>query len=188
MKRRGTMVSPRTPIFLGCEGESEQAYGRFLNDIVRDSGLPFHIEVVNLNPGAGDPLARIRRAVKEIKRRSERRAEFRFKTVLMDSDQIDGNVQRRQQVEALAADHDISIIWQQPCHEAFLLRHFEGHFNQMPATSALARVALQQVWPEYQKPMTSLQLSRKISIDGVRRIANINVALETFLRQIRLLP
>jgi hypothetical protein len=187
MRRRGTIIPSRTPIFLGCEGESEQAYGQFLNDTIRASGLPFHIEVVNLNPGAGDPLARILRADQEITRRSRRRTEFKFKTVLMDSDQIEHDHQRRQQVETLAEARNISIIWQQPCHEAFLLRHFEGHTNHMPATSTLAKAALLQVWPEYEKPMTGLQVSRKISIDGVIRVANNNASLETFLRQIRLI-
>ncbi|RUW58581.1 hypothetical protein EOA16_27105 [Mesorhizobium sp. M7A.F.Ca.US.008.03.1.1] len=187
MRRRGIIIPPRTPIFLGCEGESEQAYGQFLNDAVRESGLPFHLEVVNLNPGAGDPLARIKRADQEIARRSKRRAEFRFKTVLMDSDQIEHDPQKRQMVETLAATHSISIIWQRPCHEAFLLRHFEGYHNHSPATPALARTALLEVWPEYKKPMTSQQVSRRISIAGVRRVANGDVTLETFLRRIRLL-
>ncbi|CAN7219600.1 hypothetical protein LJR246_000763 [Mesorhizobium sp. LjRoot246] len=157
-----------------------------MNNAVRESGLPFHIEVVNLNPGAGDPLARIKRADQEVARRSTRRAEFRFKTVLMDADQIENDPQRRQQVEALAAAYNISIVWQRPCHEAFLLRHFEGYHNHRPATPPLARAALLEVWPEYKKPMTSLQVSRKISIAGVRRVANSDAALETFLRQVRL--
>ncbi|MDX8510536.1 RloB domain-containing protein [Mesorhizobium captivum] len=186
MRRRGIIIPPRTPIFLGCEGESEQAYGQFLNDAIREAGQPFHIEVVNLNPGAGDPLARIKRADQEITRRSKRRAEFRFKAVLMDFDQVEHDHQKHHQVETLAAAHNISIIWQRPCHEAFLLRHFEGHNNHCPATPALARAALLEVWPEYKKPMTSLQVSRKISIAGVRRVANSDAMLETFLRQIRL--
>ncbi|RWE76377.1 RloB domain-containing protein [Mesorhizobium sp.] len=187
MRRRGIFIPPRVPIFLGCEGESEQAYGQFLNSIVRESNLPFHIEVVNLNPGAGDPIARIKRAEQEVKRRSNRRAEFKFKTVLMDSDQIENDHRRRQQVEALAAGCDISVVWQRPCHEAFLLRHFEGYHNHRPATSALALTALLEVWPDYKKPMTSLQVSKKISMAGVRRVANNDAAFETLLRRIRLI-
>lgn len=49
MRRRHAHVPARKLVFLGCEGESEQAYGQFLNDIVRQKDLPFHIEVVNLN-------------------------------------------------------------------------------------------------------------------------------------------
>ncbi|MCA0050604.1 RloB domain-containing protein [Mesorhizobium sp. B283B1A] len=187
MRRRGTIIPPRIPIFLGCEGESEQAYGQFLNTIVRESNLPFHIEVVNLNPGAGDPVARIKRAEQEVKRRSNRRAEFRFKTILMDSDQIENDHQRPQQVETLAASCGISIVWQQPCHEAFLLRHFEGYHNHRPATPTLALTALLEVWPDYKKPMTSLQVSRKISMAGVHRAATDDAALKTFLRRIRLI-
>ena len=65
---RRPIIKPKTPIFLGCEGESEQAYGQLLNDLLQAEGRPVHLEVVNLSPGAGDPIARLRRAAQEIAR------------------------------------------------------------------------------------------------------------------------
>lgn len=62
MRMRRRIIKPKTPIFLGCEGESEQAYGQLLNDLLQAAGHPVHLEVVNLSPGAGDPASRLRRA------------------------------------------------------------------------------------------------------------------------------
>lgn len=188
MKRRNAHIPVRKPVFLGCEGESEQAYGQFLNDIVRQKELPFHIEVVNLNPGAGDPLARVKKAVQEITRRNQRRAEFQYRALLMDDDQIAGDHQRRQQVHALAAQNNISIIWQTPCHEAFLLRHFEGRLTASPPDSATSQANLLQVWPGYAKPMSRLEVSRNIYLEGVQRVSGNHPEFAALLRFLRLIP
>lgn len=186
MRRRPAHIPVRKPVFLGCEGESEQAYGQFLNDIVRQKELPFHIEVVNLNPGAGDPLARVKKAVQEIKRRSQRRAEFQYRALLMDDDQLAGDHHRRQQVETLAAQHAISIIWQSPCHEAFLLRHFPGRLNANPPDSVTSNANLLQVWPGYAKPMSRFEISRRIDLQGTERVAGQHQEFAALLRFLHL--
>ncbi|OZA92230.1 MAG: hypothetical protein B7X76_00540 [Azorhizobium sp. 39-67-5] len=147
-----------------------------------------HLEVVNLNPGAGDPLARLRRADQEIARRRQRRSEFARKAVLMDSDQVDGDAQRRNETERLAQQLGIRIIWQETCHEAFLLRHLEGFAQHRPPTTNGAGVALQAAWPQYRKPMTKLLLARRIGLAEVRRAAAVEAALAAFLTEIGLLP
>ena len=181
MKRRAH-IPLRKPVFLGCEGESEQAYGQFLNDIVREKGLPFHIEVVNLNPGAGHPLARVKKAVQVINQHNQRRAEFRYRALLMDDDQIVGDPQSRQQVEGLAAQNAISVIWQSPCHEAFLLRHFAGRLNSNPPNSDASLVNLRQVWPRYAKPMSRIEISRQLDFEGVERVSGQHQEFATLLR------
>jgi hypothetical protein len=48
MTRRPTII-PRTPIFLGCEGQSEVGYGALLNRLVRELAhvhLHIHVEVL----------------------------------------------------------------------------------------------------------------------------------------------
>jgi hypothetical protein len=188
MSGRRTIIPQRTPIFLGCEGDSEQAYGQVLNDLLRDAKKPIHLEVVNLNPGAGDPIARLKRAAQEIARRSPRRSEFHIKRILMDSDQIIGDAQRRREAEQLAAERGITIIWQEPCHEAMLLRHLEGFAQHKPPTSALAMTALKAAWPSYQKPMTKLHLSKRIDFEAIQRAAAVEPSLGTFLCEIALMP
>jgi hypothetical protein len=187
MTRRRSIISPRTPIFVGCEGESEQAYGQVLNDLLRESNRPFHLEVVNLSPGAGDPITRLHKASQEIDRRRQRRSEFHRRVVLMDSDQVDADGRRRQQAERRAQDLDIRIIWQEPCHEAFLLRHLDGFAQKRPPTSVSAEAMLRAAWPDYRKPMTKIQLARRIDLDAVQRAACVEAALCAFLRELTLL-
>jgi hypothetical protein len=186
-ERRRTIIQ-RAPVFLGCEGDSEQAYGQLLNDLIKEAGKAFHIEVVNLNPGAGDPAARVRRAIQEIARREQRRSEFRFKAILMDIDQVHNDPERRLNAEGLAREQGLEIIWQEPCHEAFLLRHLEGFAQRRPPTSALALRVLRSTWPEYQKPMTKMRLARKIALEAVHRAAAVEPTLSSFLHHIALLP
>lgn len=188
IRRRRTTIVQRRPIFLGCEGESEQAYGQVLNDLLREARQPFHLVVVNLNPGAGDPIARLRRAEQEISRRRGRRPEFHMKVVLMDSDQVAADAQRRRQAERLAQDLGIRIIWQEPCHEAVLLRHLDGFAQNRPPTSQSAKAALRAAWPDYRKPMTKVELMRRIALDAVQRAADVEPWLSAFLHDIRLLP
>lgn len=186
MRRRPNNIVQRVPIFLGCEGESEQGYGRLLNDLLRAADLAIHLEVVNLNPGTGDPISRLRRAEQEIKRRQVRRSEFKGKAVLMDSDQVDGNAQWRRDAEQLAQKLDIRIIWQEPSHEALLLRHLAGRDRNRPPTTQAANAALQADWPEYRKPMTRVLLARRIGLEEICRAAAVEVSLAGFLREVGL--
>lgn len=188
MRRRHPIIAPRTPVFVGCEGESEQAYGQVLNDILRERTRPFYLEVVNLSPGAGDPISRLQKAAQEIARRNRRRSEFKLAVVFLDSDQVDRDPKSRQQAERLAHQFAICIIWQQPCHEAFLLRHLLGFGDRRPPTSANAAATIKSNWPDYRKPMTRMQLARRIDLDGIRRAAAVEPSLSSFLHQITLLP
>jgi hypothetical protein len=119
MSRRRSIIAPRKPAFVGCEGESEQAYGQVLYDILKERERPFHLEVVNLSPGAGNPTSRLLKAEQEINRRSQRRSEFKLKVVFLDFDQVDRDLKLLQQAQELASKLGIRIIWQEPCHEAF---------------------------------------------------------------------
>jgi multidrug efflux pump subunit AcrA (membrane-fusion protein) len=188
MTQRRSIIAQRTPIFLGCEGESEQAYGQVLNDLLRGANRPVHLEVVNLNPGAGDPIARLRKAGQEIVRRRQRRSEFRLQVVLMDSDQVDADGKRRQQAELCAQALGVRVIWQEPCHEAMLLRHLDGFAQNRPATSAAAQAMLKAAWRDYRKPMTKIQLARRIDLGAIQRAAAVEPSLQAFLREITLLP
>jgi hypothetical protein len=188
MTRRRSLIPPRAPIFVGCEGESEQAYGQVLNELLREPDRHFHLEVVNLSPGAGDPIARLQKADQEIDRRRRRRSEFHLRVVLMDSDQVDRAPELRRQAERRARDLDIRIVWQEPCHEAFLLRHLDGFAQHRPPTCVAAKITLKATWSDYCKPMTKMQLARRIDFDAVQRAAEVEPALAAFLSEINLVP
>ena len=130
--------------------------------------------------------ARMQRARIEVEHRQRRRAEFAFKAVLHDSDQVDNHPQRREMAENIGRVSGINIIWQFPCHEALLLRHFEGFERRRPATKLEIEALLRQVWPGYQKPITRVQIARMLSFAHVQRAARNEPALLALLRRIGL--
>jgi hypothetical protein len=188
MTRRRPIREPKKPVFLGCEGESEVAYGQLLNDLLESADVAVHLQVEALIPGAGDPLARIQLALKRIPERERRRVRFWLKVILMDADQAAREPQRAAEARRLAAQHDLRLIWQKPCHEAVLLRHMPDRSSRRPPTCLYAQRALMQVWPEYEKPMARVQLAKRINLEAVRRAAGVEPELRTFLEDIGLLP
>jgi len=183
MSPRRHIIQPKAPVFLGCEGASEVAYGQLLNDFLRDLGLPFHLEVVSLNPGAGDPENLLRRARQKIAEWQNRRSVFRHRFVLIDIDRAVGRVT---QIEAAAQDARIEIVWQRPNHEGLLLRHFLETERTRPHDSGDAKNLLVRHWPDYKKGMPRQQLARRIDLTSVRRAASHEADLLSLLRRIRL--
>ena len=174
MMRRRPFRPPKKPVFFGCEGESEVAYGQILNDHLRATALPVHLHVDVLTPGAGDPLARVQRAIKRIAERERRRAKYRMKAILMDSDQAANDPARAERAKRLAAQHNMTIIWQDPCHEALLLRHMPNCSNLRPPSCVLAEQRLKAEWPEYEKPMPRARLAKRIDLGAIQRVPNRN--------------
>jgi hypothetical protein len=186
MRIQRRQIPRRTPVFIGCEGESERGYGQMLSAILRQNDLPFHLETVCLNPGSGSAIACVDRAIREIQRLERNRTKFSLKVVMIDTDTVDNDPSARAKVDRVALDSGILIIWQSTCHEAFLLRHFHGHAQDAPPTSDLAQSALAKVWPSYRKPMSSMNLVAKIRIENVRRSASVHPDFLKLLQHIKL--
>jgi hypothetical protein len=61
------------------------------------------------------------------------------------------------------------LIWQEPCHEAVLLRHVAGCDQLRPQTSAAAIAELRKCWPDYQKGWRTISIQ---SASGAQRRLN----------------
>lgn len=184
MRRSRPNIPEKRPIFFGCEGESEQAYGAFLNEQFRGAGLPVHLRVVPLNPGSGGPEALLLRAEKELLKPIHTQSRFIARVVLIDDDLVVHDIGRRIRTEDIARRIGVSILWQSPCHEAFLLHHFDGHHQVRPATSALAETALKRVWPGYAKPATAREIAARLDKNGLVRAASAHPDFATFLGKV----
>ncbi|MGQ0660971.1 RloB domain-containing protein [Sphingosinicella sp.] len=184
--RRRPLIEPRRPIFFGCEGQCETGYGALLAGFADDAGIRVHLEIVDLAP-AGDPLARVEKAEARIAHLRRRRGTFAEKFILLDGDQKAENPQRTAQAIALAARLGIALVWQEPCHEALLLRHLPGRAAARPPTSQAALQALQNEWQEYAKPMTRVDLTPRIDLAGALRAAAVEPDLTGLLRAIGLI-
>jgi len=181
------MRPQRTPIFIGCEGSSEVGYASWLRNIVRDRDLPLHLELSDLGRGAGDPLARIELARERIGRFESNRAAFAARFIFLDTDQLEGHRERARLAHQLAREEGIVVLWQDPTHEAFLLRHFPRCLTMMPPDKRAADTALRRVWPDYQKPCNARQIEQCLSLEGAHRVASHHDDFAHFLRTIGLL-
>lgn len=182
MKRYRGSIVPRRRIFLGCEGSSEHAYGALLARLARDrEGMHVHIDVVGLNPGAGDPLALVEWAWQEVVRGERGRIPYALKALLLDHDKMGQAPDRDAQVPARASE--LLLIWQRPIHEGFLLRHLDGYGALRPAKDRCLQ-RLQREWPSYAKPMTAGRLAERIAPAEVERACAVEPDLREFLRAI----
>jgi hypothetical protein len=180
MKRRRT-IERRARIFLGCEGESEQGYGVFLQRLADEHGLRVHIVPVNLRPG-GDPLALSEKAVKAYAREAGK-GRFAGKVILLDADRLEEPPDRGLSALDLLRREGFTTIWQRPDHEGILLRHFAGHEHDDPPRGR-SFTALQAVWPGYHKNMSARELKRILSITHVQHAAGVIPELRALLTMI----
>lgn len=181
-RRRPPSIPERRPVFIGCEGESEVAYAGLLQDMLREQGLHVHLILHDLGRGAGDPLARVKLAVQRLTQLRGTRIAPPERFILLDSDQVARDPGRAEAARRLAAEHDIGIVWQEPCFEAVLLRHLPDRATRRPPDTPEALRVLEREWPGYSKPMTRENLARRIDRAAVSRAARVEPALLALLR------
>lgn len=177
--RQNRKIPKRPRFYLGCEGQSEVSYIAWIQELCEAEEIRIAVERDDLS--SGDPLSRVQEAIRRINQKEAGRERFKACFILLDRDQAEADQQRAGIAIQLADDSGIRLIWQTPCHEGFLLRHFEGHENDVPATAVLAHQALRNVWPNYAKPMDKRDLSRKLSKQDVVRAANNDPAFADLL-------
>jgi hypothetical protein len=186
-RRRSPQIELRRQIYVGCEGASERAYAALLQDLARAAALPIYLKIEELGPGAGDPLARIEMAVRRIDHQRRKRTTPVASFAFLDEDQALRDPQRAGRARRLAAENDITIIWQSPCFEAVLLRHLPDRSTHRPPDTPGALWALEREWPDYRKPMDRATLARRLDLGAVRRAAAVEPELARFLRVLGLL-
>lgn len=162
-------IPRRKRFFIGCEGESEQGYAALLKIFADDIGLAIHIEAKVIS-GAGDPLALAEKASAMIKQGElGSKPAYVDKFLQFDTDCIGDNPVRDEKMLQVACDANLTLIHQNICFESFLLRHFIGHENDRPATSAKALTRLKVVFPDYKKGMSGQDLYKQIRLEDVQR-------------------
>jgi hypothetical protein len=181
MKRRRALIPPRRRIFLGCEGESEQSYGSLLARVAEERKQHIALQVVLLRPGGGDPLGLVVLAADLSRRAEERRGPFFYKAIFLDRDKLGETPDRDKRLFTVADANQLHLVWQDPTHEAFLLRHLANCQNLRPRTAALATSELCKRWPGYRKPMTVIELAERIGAAEVQRACTVTPELEELL-------
>lgn len=181
-RRRPAWIPERTPVFIGCEGESERAYAALLQDMLNEARRPIYLMVHDLGRGAGDPFARVQLAVQRLEHIHRTRIAPRARFVLLDADQAARDPVRAGSAHQLAAAHNIAIVWQEPCFEALLLRHLPNCTTRRPMDTPEAVRVLEREWPGYKKPLSRESLAARIDRDALRRAASVEHGLRALLR------
>lgn len=187
MNRRRSLIQQRTPIFVGCEGESERSYIALLGRLADHAGLAVHLDAVLLRPGGGDPCSLIELAARKLAEKMRKRtSHYHAAFVLLDSDLLGRIPSRDQRGLQIASDAGLQLIWQTPCHEALLLRHLEDCQTLRPPTTQLAQAQLLQRWPTYEKGMAAAQLALRLDHLALHRAAAVETDLAIMLQVIGL--
>ncbi|MGE3993716.1 RloB domain-containing protein [Pseudorhodoplanes sp.] len=181
MSRR-PVIPQRTPIFLGGEGASEAGYGALIAKLARERGLHVHLDIHSLQPGAGDPHALVEKALKLIRQRERVRSAYKIKAIFLDV----GSARKNVEATALARENGIDyLIWQEPDHEALLLRHMDNCQQRRPPAGESMRALLRE-WPDYRKAMSAQELGTKITQAHIQLACGVEESLAAFLRRVGL--
>jgi len=176
----------RRRIFVGCEGDSERSYIVLVQRIVENVHRKVHLDPQLLQPGGGDPLDLVRRAEEVITKIERTRDPYDAKYLLIDRDKYGSSPERDRQMQAILNRINARVIWQHPAHEALILRHLLGCATRRPASTQFAMQQLRQQWPEYDKPMSAMQLANRITLEALRRAAAVEDELRAFFASIEL--
>ena len=176
----------RRRIFIGCEGDSERSYIVLVQRIVDYVHQKVHLDSQLLQPGGGDPLDLVRRAEEVITKIERTREPYDAKYLLIDRDKYGSSPERDQQMQAILNRINARVIWQHPAHEALILPHLPGCAMRRPPSTQIAMQQLRQQWPEYEKPMSAMQLATRIDLEGLRWAAAVEDELRAFFALIEL--
>jgi len=176
-------IKQRKRVFVGCEGDSERSYARWLQELSDVASARFQLDT--FIAGGGDPLAIIEDCIKRYKKREREQGRFWRKVIILDSDRLGQNAQRDCQIGSRIGPANITLLYQEYEHEALLLRHFPRHQTRRPpAGQGLG--ALQRVWPEYRKPADALTLGKTLSHGHLCRMMRVEPSFRDFCEGIGL--
>ncbi len=170
----------KKPVFLAGEGLSERGYGRWLNRLAADTGVPVAIRAEALR--GGDPLDLVEQAIDRLRTVERQRGSYRARGLILDGDLRGQSIERDAQAIQLAQNKRIRLIWQEPLHEAFLLRHFVGYENHRPPDQASAERLLRRVWPDFTKGLDGGDYGRVLTAEHLAVARTVEPDLDAFLR------
>ena len=150
---------------------------RFLQRICEDRGLLLAVDVRSAH--GGDSESVVRAAGHQLAKHAGRR-EIRDRLVLLDRDRLDRDIEAGRDAQAAAADLGLEIVFQEPNLEGVLLRLHSGQEGRRVHARA-ALTELRRVWPEYDKPPTVDQLTRRFNFSDLDRAARHDTELRRLL-------
>ncbi len=176
-------IQQRTRIFIAAEGESEQSFVKWLQQLADEQGLHIHLDCQILDGGGYKTM--FERTVRERVRKERFRAKFSI--LLVDRDRADRGDDgwTLLHLKQKAAKEKIKVCLQCPNLEGILLRMLPNN-EQLHPSAAKTHSQLCQVWSNYQKPADARMLAAKFSLNDLLRVAKVDLELNTLLSMIGL--
>ena len=151
-------------VFWGCEGQSEISYAAFLNELFERASIPVRLKAFDLG-GAGSVAVKIYKATKILRSERSKGSKFKQKFVMMDIDRAESDPIEKSKADIEARNSKIGVLWQRPCFEGFLIKHFEEIRDRNPPNCKVAEAVLKTVWADYDKPETARRLTKRLQFD-----------------------
>ena len=177
------IIQQRKRIFIAGEGESEQSFVKWLQQLSNQLGLNIHLDCQTLEGGGYKTM--LVRTVRERKRKERYRAKYSI--LLVDSDRAERGDDgwTLSQLKQQASNQNIKVCVQCPNLEGILLRMLPKNERLQP-TGAKAHSQLCHAWHDYQKPADTRTLAAKFSLNDLLRVAQVDSELNAFLSLIGL--
>jgi hypothetical protein len=173
-------IPQRTSFFLAVEGEGEQSFIKWLQELSDQKGLHINLDCKPL--GGGGYKSMLASTVRYSKRKEKKNT-----ILLVDADRsIGDDGWTIAKLKEEANKKNIMVCIQSPNQEGLLLRMFTGNEHLQPNKENVRRQLL-SLWPEYKKPVDARILFRKFTLLDLHRVAKVDVELGELLKVIGLL-
>lgn len=169
-------------IYVACEGKSEVGYVRWLNRLADAKGVPVALTAHDMKGGA--PAVIADSAIRFLRSGAGGLRTYRGKYLFLDSDLAVNTQNELDRAVQIVKKHSFGIVWQQVCHEWFLLKHFAGTEDRNPPTANSCEIALRSVWPTYRKGLDATKYERQLSLEHLARARGNLPELDAFLNDI----
>lgn len=172
----------RTRFYLAVEGEGEQSFVKWIQQLSDNQGLHVHLDCQPL--GGGGYQSMLSTALRFRKRKERRKAKASILLVDGDRTEFDDGWSITQ-LRSEATKENINVCIQNPNQEGMLLRMIPGNESLQPSPSS-AHKLLRKQWPNYLKPIDARMLASRFSIKDLFRTASLDAELTKLLEIIGL--
>lgn len=120
-------------------------------------------------------------------RNHKRKGKYKASILIIDSDRGEKHEDgwTIPQLIAEASKEGINIYAQTPNHEGLLLRMASNN-TRSAINAANARRQLQNIWPDYKKPLDARTLASKFKLENLLQVAQNDMGLQNLLKIIGL--
>lgn len=180
------IVIQRKRNFFAVEGEGEQSFIKFLQQISDQNEIHVHLDCEVLSGGGYKTM--LERAISYRARNEKKKGKAKESILIVDTDRAEKNEDpwSIEQLTTKANRNTFVVCLQQPNLEGLLFRMLPGNDKVTPNATTVHKQLLKE-WQAYQKPADARTLINKFSFNDLHRVANSDNHLKKLLLKIGLL-